>query len=98
MHVKRRFLAVILPVLMVGGIVTLGTGEADAATLSCTTTTGNTGGTATCKGSGVWRIRLNCVGQADQTGSWVRQTGGTVRQISTWDCWFKNRQTMVDKL
>lgn len=95
---KRRVATAIIPFLIAGAVTTTSVVEANASTLTCTTTTGNTGGTATCKGTGVWRIHLDCVADIDQVGPWTRQSGGTLKQSAGRTCAFKNRKTTVEKL
>lgn len=97
MNSRKRLVAATVPFLIVGGLLSISTGDANAATLTCTTTTGNTGGTATCKGVGVWRIHLDCAFGLDEVGGWVHQTGGTVKQVASNTCRISNRKTTVER-
>ncbi len=45
--------------------------------LSCTSKVYNTAVSATCTGTGRWRIRYACKMQGDKTGDWVNQKGGS---------------------
>lgn len=94
MITKKRVAAVLLSFAVAAGTSVLAAGEASASTLHCTTTTGNTGGSATCTGAGTWRIRLDCAGEPDTVGRYITQKSGTTRQTA--ECTFDNRHTTVE--
>ena len=95
MTVKNRALAAALTLIAAGGLSVVAAAPASAASLSCTARTYNTAGSATCTGTGSWRIRLDCASQSDYVGPWIDQNGGSVQQSG--QCRFDNRRTSVEQ-
>ncbi|HEY9622542.1 MAG TPA: hypothetical protein V6C78_19440 [Crinalium sp.] len=62
--------------------------------LNCTTQVNNTAATATCSGTGVWRLRIDCAAEADYVSEWVGQGGGAVQKRG--ECTFKARNATVE--
>jgi hypothetical protein len=62
--------------------------------LNCSTKVYNTAATATCTGSGTWRLRIDCQAQPDYVGGWNYQTGGTLKKGG--ECRFKARGATVE--
>jgi hypothetical protein len=62
--------------------------------LNCTTKVYNTAATATCTGSGTWRLRIDCQAQPDYVGGWNYQSGGTLKKGG--ECRFKARGASVE--
>ncbi len=62
--------------------------------LNCTTKVYNTAATATCSGSGTWRLRIDCKGEPDYVGGWNYQSGGTLKKGG--ECTFKARGASVE--
>lgn len=62
--------------------------------LSCSTKVFNTAATATCTGSGTWRLRIDCKNERDYVGGWNYQSGGTLKKGG--ECTFKARGASVE--
>lgn len=91
---KRGMIGIALGTLAMNALTLSLARSAYSANLNCSTRVFNTAATATCSGTGKWRLRIDCKAERDVVTRWVEQKGGTLKIGG--ECSFKARKATVE--
>ncbi len=78
-----RLCAIALTLLAVAGAPAIANAAPAEAALTCWTTTYNTVGNGTCRGSGYWKTKVTCAWEPARSSSRIYQSRGTVSQYAS---------------